>query len=84
MPAAASYLLSEQAEADLVEIGAYTESVWGDRQAHKFVDAIEAAFVELAINPKMGVAARWRGPTPELAFFSGRFGSTIARNEITC
>ena len=52
----ASYHLSHQAEADLMDITTYTLSTWGRDQAMRYIDAIEVCCRRLGENPELGRA----------------------------
>jgi toxin ParE1/3/4 len=45
---------SPPAEADLIEIAAYTFRTWGERQVGKYLNALEDACWRLAANPMLG------------------------------
>jgi toxin ParE1/3/4 len=45
---------SRRAEADLLGIGDYTSRTWGEDQAARYVDALEAFCELLAGNPSLG------------------------------
>jgi toxin ParE1/3/4 len=47
---------SHQAEDDLIDIWESTYRTWGEAQAERYLDAIEAAMVNLARNPNIGKA----------------------------
>jgi toxin ParE1/3/4 len=50
----ATFRLSRSAEADLLGIGAYTLSTWGEDQAIRYLDDIEGCCQTLADNPMLG------------------------------
>lgn len=50
------YRLSRRADADLIDIAAYTFDTWGDAKAIAYVDQLEAACARVAENP--GLARR--------------------------
>lgn len=52
----AEYRLAPAAERDLEEIWRYTAEQWGIEQAHRYTDALTAAFAELAEAPKSAAA----------------------------
>ncbi len=52
----APYRLSRLAEADLLDIATYTKHTWGQDQAIRYVDDLEACCRKLADNPEMGRA----------------------------
>jgi toxin ParE1/3/4 len=43
-----------KAQADIVDIAAYTLANWGDRQMARYVDNLHERFVGLAKHPEMG------------------------------
>jgi toxin ParE1/3/4 len=45
---------SRHAEADLVSIGTYTLRTWGEQQAIRYLDDLEACCRTLADNPGLG------------------------------
>jgi toxin ParE1/3/4 len=45
---------SRRAEADLLSIGAYTLRTWGEDQAIRYIDDLEACCQALAGNPALG------------------------------
>ena len=47
---------SHQAEDDLIDIWESTYRTWGEAQAERYLDDIEAAMVNLARNPNIGKA----------------------------
>lgn len=47
---------SRRAEADLLEIGAFTLSTWGAGQASSYLDALQACCEQLAEAPLLGKA----------------------------
>jgi toxin ParE1/3/4 len=52
----AGFRLSRRAEADLLAIGAYTFRTWGEKQAVRYIDELEACCRMLAANPALGRA----------------------------
>ena len=48
------FRLSRSAEADLRSIGAYTFLTWGENQALRYLDELEACCQMLADNPTLG------------------------------
>ena len=50
------YKFTEQAERDLDAIVEYTLENWGQTQAVKYVDGLEALLVNLALTPSLGVS----------------------------
>jgi len=46
--------LSRRAEKDLLDIGAYTIEEWGEAQATRYLEEIEACCERLADNPDLG------------------------------
>ena len=52
----ATYRLSRLAEADLLEIASYTLSSWGEDQAVRYMDALEACCWQLVNQPEVGRA----------------------------
>jgi toxin ParE1/3/4 len=50
----AQFRLSRLAEADLMEIGAYTLRRWGEDQTLRYIDGLEACCQRLADNPASG------------------------------
>jgi toxin ParE1/3/4 len=52
----ARFRLSRLAEADLLDIANYTLQTWGQDQAIRYVDHLEACCRQLADNPEMGRA----------------------------
>lgn len=52
-----SYVISEAAERDLVEIFTYTVTTWGYGQASQYLDLLSEAFVLLASMPHMGIGS---------------------------
>ena len=52
----ATYRLSRLAEADLLDIANYTLQTWGQDQAIRYVDDLEACCRKLADNPELGRA----------------------------
>jgi toxin ParE1/3/4 len=53
----ATFRFSQRAEADLLEIGAYTLGRWGEGQTLRYIDDLEACCRMLAANPALGRAA---------------------------
>jgi toxin ParE1/3/4 len=52
----AAFRLSRRAEADLLGIGTYTLRTWGEEQAIRYIDDLEACCQGLADNPTLGRA----------------------------
>ena len=52
----AEFRFSRGAEADLLSIGAYTLRTWGEDQAIRYIDDLEACCQTLADNPTLGRA----------------------------
>lgn len=52
----AAYRLSPRAEADLLEIGAFTREKWGYAQADRYLSELEACFLLIASRPGIGRA----------------------------
>lgn len=52
----AEYRLAPAATHDLEGIWVYTLEEWGIDQAHRYIDELTAAFVQLANNPQLGAA----------------------------
>jgi toxin ParE1/3/4 len=52
----AAFRLSRLAEADLMDIGAYTLRTWGEDQTVRYIDDLEACCQRLADNPASGRA----------------------------
>ena len=50
----APFRLSRLAEADLLDIGAYTLDTWGEDQAIRYIDGLEGCCQRLAENPQLG------------------------------
>lgn len=50
----ARFRLSRRAEDDVLSIGAYTLKTWGEDQAVRYLDQIEACCRTLADNPRLG------------------------------
>lgn len=50
----AAFRLSRLADADLMGIGAYTLRTWGEDQAIRYLNALEACCQRLADHPKSG------------------------------
>jgi toxin ParE1/3/4 len=48
------YRFSRRAERDLLEIGAYTLRTWGEEQAARYIDDLEACCKMLARTPALG------------------------------
>jgi toxin ParE1/3/4 len=48
--------LSRLAEADLTDIGSYTLRTWGEEQAMRYLEGLEACCQQLADNPELGRA----------------------------
>jgi plasmid stabilization system protein ParE len=53
----ALFRFSRRGEADLLSIGAYTLRTWGENQAVRYIDDLEALCQMLAGNPELGRAA---------------------------
>jgi len=51
-----AFRLTRRAEADLLSIGAYTLSTWGEDRAIRYLDDLEACCRMLAENPMLGRA----------------------------
>ena len=54
----ATFRLSRLAEADLMDIGAYTLDTWGEDQTIRYIDGLEACCQQLADNPESGRSLR--------------------------
>jgi toxin ParE1/3/4 len=52
----ATFRFSRRAEADLLSIGAYTLRTWGEDQATRYIDDLQACCEALADNPRLGRA----------------------------
>jgi toxin ParE1/3/4 len=52
----ATYRLSRLAEAELLEIASYTLSTWGQDQAVRYIDGLEACCRQLVNQPEVGRA----------------------------
>jgi toxin ParE1/3/4 len=52
----AKYRLSRLAEADLMDIATYTLNTWGEEQAIRYIDALEACCQQLVNKPQLGRA----------------------------
>lgn len=50
----AAVRFSQRAEADLLEIAGYTLRTWGEDQAVRYLDGLEACCERLAENPMLG------------------------------
>jgi toxin ParE1/3/4 len=50
----ATFRLSRRADADLMNIAAYTLRTWGEEQAAHYIGGLEACFHMLANNPELG------------------------------
>ncbi len=48
------YRLSKSAENDLAEIWDYTAQTWGETQAQRYLNKLEARFFALAAEPSIG------------------------------
>jgi toxin ParE1/3/4 len=48
------FLLSPTAEEDLLDVAAYTLRTWGERQADRYLSALENACRQLAEKPLLG------------------------------
>jgi toxin ParE1/3/4 len=51
----ANYILKKRADQDLQEIWEYTNNKWGEKQARKYLEQLEARFVLLAENSQLGI-----------------------------
>jgi plasmid stabilization system protein ParE len=49
----ATFRFSSRAEADLLEIGAYTLHKWGEDQTIRYIDDLETCCQQLADNPEL-------------------------------
>lgn len=49
-----SFILTERALIDLVEIGQYTQTHWGLEQRNNYLTMIDGCFQQLAADPLMG------------------------------
>jgi toxin ParE1/3/4 len=49
-----AYQLSKLARTDLIDIADYTVDTWGEEQAYRYLDGLEACFDRLAQTPKIG------------------------------
>ena len=58
----ATFRLSRLAEADLLDIATYTLQPWGQDQAIRYVDDLEACCRKLADNPELGRACDYVRP----------------------
>ena len=58
----AKFRLSRLAEADLLDIATYTLHTWGQDQAVRYVDDLEACCQKLAENPELGRACDYVRP----------------------
>lgn len=58
----ATYRLSRLAEADLMEIGAYTLNTWGEEQAIRYLNSLEACCQQQAEQPETGRACEQLRP----------------------
>ena len=47
-------VVSPKAEADIVDIAAYTLENWGERQMVLYVEGLHERFTGLAVDPKVG------------------------------
>jgi toxin ParE1/3/4 len=52
----AGFRLTQRAEEDLAEIGAYTLDTWGAEQCARYLDQLEACCERLAEDPRRGRA----------------------------
>jgi toxin ParE1/3/4 len=43
-----------KAQADIIDIAAYTLANWGERQMARYIDSLHERFVDLASHPEMG------------------------------
>ena len=50
----ASFRFSQLAEADLLNISAYTLRTWGQEQASKYLEELEACCQRLTLDPELG------------------------------
>jgi toxin ParE1/3/4 len=50
----ATFRLSRLAEADLMDIGAYTLNAWGEDQTIRYIESLETCCQQLADNPELG------------------------------
>jgi toxin ParE1/3/4 len=50
----ATFRLSRLAEADLMDIGAYSLDTWSEDQAIRYIDGLETCCQQLADNPQSG------------------------------
>ncbi len=48
------YQLSKLARIDLIKIADYTVDTWGEEQAYRYLDGLEACFHRLVHTPHMG------------------------------
>lgn len=48
------YRFTENAEADLADILAFTVRSWGQEQAHAYLDGLEKQVAAVAVNPGIG------------------------------
>lgn len=53
----ATFRLSRRADADLLSIGVHTLRTWGQAQAIRYLDELEACCQRLADNPEIGLAS---------------------------
>src|SRR5208283_2206767 len=72
----ATFRLSRLAEADLLDIATYTLRTWGQDQAIRYVDDLEACCRKLADNPEMGRPAITSGLACAAWNTGGMFSST--------
>ena len=64
-----AFRFSRLAEADLMDIGAYTLRTWGEDQAISYIDDLESRCQQLADNPELGgVCDHIRLRTPQKRF----------------
>lgn len=50
-----NYKVSRKAVSDLIEIGRYTEEIWGITQRNLYLKKIDYCFDQLSNNPNLGV-----------------------------
>ncbi len=49
------YRLTPSAKSDLIETWHYAVKTWGEKQAEKYLQEVEAKLDKLAANPKLGL-----------------------------
>jgi toxin ParE1/3/4 len=49
-----AYQLSKLARIDLINIADYTVDTWGEEQAYRYLDSLEACFIRLVKAPRIG------------------------------